>query len=60
MKGRASEGEDYSIARMGVPATAAAFRAEGLVKRFGARRALDGAGMEVAPGAAVGLAGATA
>lgn len=58
MKGRASEGEDYSIARMGVPATAAAFRAEGLVKRFGARRALDGAGMDVAPGAAMGLAGA--
>ena len=43
---------------MGVPATAAAFRAEGLVKRFGARRALDGVGMEVAPGAAMGLVGA--
>jgi ABC-2 type transport system ATP-binding protein len=43
---------------MGVPATAAAFRAEGLVKRFGARRALDGASMEVSPGAAMGLAGA--
>jgi ABC-2 type transport system ATP-binding protein len=43
---------------MGVPATAAAFRAEGLVKRFGARRALDGVGMEVAPGTAMGLAGA--
>jgi ABC-2 type transport system ATP-binding protein len=43
---------------MGAPATAAAFRAEGLVKRFGARRALDGVGMEVAPGAAMGLAGA--
>jgi len=41
---------------MGAPA--AAFRAEGLVKRFGARRALDGASMEVAPGAAMGLAGA--
>src|SRR5882672_12117142 len=43
---------------MGAPATAAAFRAEGLVKRFGARRALDGIDMEVAPGAAMGLAGA--
>ena len=43
---------------MGAPATAAALRAEGLVKRFGARRALDGVGMEVAPGAAMGLAGA--
>jgi ABC-2 type transport system ATP-binding protein len=58
MEERATEGEDYSIARMDVPETAAAFRAEGLVKRFGARRALDGAGMEVAPGAAMGLAGA--
>jgi ABC-2 type transport system ATP-binding protein len=56
MEGCGTEGEDYSIARMGAPA--AAFRAEGLVKRFGARRALDGAGMEVAPGAAMGLAGA--
>jgi ABC-2 type transport system ATP-binding protein len=43
---------------MGVPTTAAAFRAEGLVKRFGARRALDGVGMEVAPGASMGLVGA--
>lgn len=43
---------------MGAPATAAAFRAEGLVKRFGARRALDGVGIEVPPGAAMGLAGA--
>ena len=43
---------------MGAPATAAAFRAEGLVKRFGARRALDGVGMEVAPGEAMGLVGA--
>jgi ABC-2 type transport system ATP-binding protein len=43
---------------MGAPATAAAFRAEGLVKRFGARRALDGVGMEVALGTAMGLAGA--
>ena len=48
------------------PATVAAFRvestaalrAEGLVKRFGARRALDGVGMNVAPGAAMGLVGA--
>jgi len=58
MEGCRTEGEDYSIARMGAPATAVAFRAEGLVKRFGARRALDGASMEVAPGAAMGLAGA--
>ncbi|MBC7802626.1 MAG: ABC transporter ATP-binding protein [Candidatus Parcubacteria bacterium] len=36
----------------------AAFRAEGLVKRFGTRRALDGVGMDVARGAAVGLVGA--
>jgi len=43
---------------MGAPATAAALRAEGLVKRFGARRVLNGIGMEVAPGAAMGLAGA--
>ena len=40
------------------PVTTAAFRAEGLVKRFGARRALDSVGMEVAPGAAMGLVGA--
>jgi len=43
---------------MAIPPNVAAFRAEALVKRFGARRALDGAGMEVAPGAAMGLAGA--
>ena len=35
-----------------------ALRAEGLVKRFGARRALDGVDMEVAPGTALGLVGA--
>ena len=58
MEGYATEGEDYSIASMSVPTTVAAFRAEGLVKRFGARRALDGVGMKVAPGAAMGLAGA--
>ena len=46
------------VTRMDAPSTAAAFRAEGLVKRFGARRALDGVGVEVAPGAAMGLAGA--
>ena len=45
-------------ARMPAAATLAAFRAEGLVKRFGARRALDGVSMEVAPGAATGLVGA--
>ena len=38
----------------GVPA----LRAEGLVKNFGARRALDAIDMEVAPGAAAGLVGA--
>jgi ABC-2 type transport system ATP-binding protein len=43
---------------MGTPASAAAFCAEGLVKRFGARRALDGVGMAIAPGAAMGLVGA--
>ena len=58
-----NERQDYSIARMVAPdmlapTTAAAFRAEGLVKRFGARRALDGVGMEVGPGAAMGLVGA--
>jgi len=50
---------DYSIARMTpAPTTVAALRTEGLVKRFGARRALDGVGLEVAPGAAAGLVGA--
>jgi ABC-2 type transport system ATP-binding protein len=39
-------------------ATSTALRAEGLVKRFGAHRALDGVGMEVVPGAAMGLVGA--
>jgi ABC-2 type transport system ATP-binding protein len=43
---------------MVAPATVAAVRAERLVKRFGARRALDGVGLEVAPGAAIGLVGA--
>ena len=40
------------------PTFAPAFRAEGLVKRFGARLALDGVGMEIGPGAAMGLVGA--
>ena len=44
--------------RMPFAATPAAFHAEGLVKRFGARRALDGVGMEVAAGATMGLVGA--
>ena len=35
-----------------------ALRVEGLVKRFGARRVLDGVGMDVAPGVAAGLVGA--
>jgi ABC-2 type transport system ATP-binding protein len=39
-------------------ATAAALRTEGLVKRYGARRALDGVSLEVAPGTAAGLVGA--
>ena len=43
----------------GMPAAITpALRAEGLVKRFGARRALDGVDMEVAPGTALGLVGA--
>jgi ABC-2 type transport system ATP-binding protein len=55
--------QDYSIARMTqFPATAngspVALHAEGLVKRFGARRALDGIDLQVAPGAAFGLVGA--
>ena len=45
-------------ARMPTAATSAAFRAEGLVKRFGAHRAVDGVDMEVAPGTALGLVGA--
>jgi len=40
------------------PATIAALHAEGLVKRFGAHRALDGVSLEIAPGAAAGLVGA--
>jgi ABC-2 type transport system ATP-binding protein len=40
------------------PPTVAALHAEGLVKRFGARRALDGVSLAVAPGAAFGLVGA--
>ena len=39
-------------------ATAAALRTEGLLKRFGARRVLDGVSLEVAPSAAAGLVGA--
>jgi len=35
-----------------------ALRAVGLVKRFGARRVLDGVALQVAPGAALGLVGA--
>ncbi|MSQ87883.1 MAG: ATP-binding cassette domain-containing protein, partial [Betaproteobacteria bacterium] len=40
------------------PTFAPAFRAEGLVKRFGARLALDGVGMEIGSGVAMGLVGA--
>ena len=43
---------------MEVSATVAALRAEGLVKRFGARRALQGVTLEVAAGTALGLVGA--
>ncbi len=51
--------QDYSIARMAqASATVAALHAEGLVKRFGAQRALDGVALRVAPGAAAGLVGA--
>ena len=35
-----------------------ALRAEGLVKCFGARRVLDGVGLDIAPGIAAGLVGA--
>ena len=49
---------DYSIDRMEAPAAVAALRAEGLVKRFGARRALAGVALEVAAGTAVGMVGA--
>jgi len=38
--------------------TPVALRAEGLVKRFGTRPALDGVTLEVGPGAAAGLVGA--
>ena len=48
---------DYSIDCMHADATPA-LRAAGLVKRFGARPALDGVGLEVAAGAAAGLVGA--
>jgi ABC-2 type transport system ATP-binding protein len=40
------------------PATPAALRTEGLVKQFGAQRALDRVALELAPGAALGLVGA--
>jgi ABC-2 type transport system ATP-binding protein len=43
---------------MQASATVAALRAEGLVKRFGARRALGGVTLEVAAASAVGLVGA--
>ena len=49
---------DYSIDYMEAPANVAALRAEGLGKRFGARRALEGVVLEVAAGTAVGLVGA--
>ena len=49
---------DYSIDYMDAPANVAALRAEGLGKRFGARRALEGVVLEVAAGTAVGLVGA--
>ena len=43
---------------MTAPVGAPALRASGLVKRYGARAALSGVGLEVAPGAAIGLVGA--
>src|SRR5690348_8841312 len=49
---------DYSIGHMTATVTVPALRASGLVKRYGARRALEGVDLEVGPGAAVGLVGA--
>ncbi len=43
---------------MDAPVAVAALRAQGLVKRYGARAALDGVDLEVAAGAAAGLVGA--
>jgi ABC-2 type transport system ATP-binding protein len=43
---------------MGTAAAIAALRVEGLAKRFGARRVLEGIDLEIAPGAATGLVGA--
>ena len=40
------------------PQFAQALRADGIVKKFGSRRALDGVGLEIAPGVAAGLVGA--
>ncbi len=40
------------------PTTVAALHTEGLLKRFGAQRALDRVDLELAPGAAMGLVGA--
>jgi ABC-2 type transport system ATP-binding protein len=40
------------------PATTAALHVEGLIKRFGSRRALDGVSLRIGPGAATGLVGA--
>ena len=48
---------DYSIATMLEPTTAA-LRAEGVVKRLGGQRVLEGVGLELAPRGALGLVGA--
>jgi ABC-2 type transport system ATP-binding protein len=64
MRGRVRNGrQDYSIARMQQPPatnteTPVALQTEGLVKRFGARQALAGVDLRVAPGTATGLVGA--
>jgi len=58
MRQDARRKRDYSIGHMTSPVTVSALRASGLVKRYGARRALGGVDLEVAPGAALGLVGA--
>src|SRR3954463_4189431 len=59
----ATQGEDYSIAGMNAAhaisaAPPPALRAEGVAKRFGARRALAGVTLEAPAAAAIALVGA--